>query len=124
MNPLPVAIGAAAAAALIAFGGVFAMQRTLRGARDQHSKRPALWNRFYAMNWGETTTNNYGFAPADGAHPQRFQHQLYRELLRLRRELPRELEVACDEEARTLELRRGRATLRVDFADETVELDA
>ena len=41
---------------------------------------------------------------------------LYVRLLRLRRELPRELEVAVDEEARTLALRRGRATLRVDFA--------
>ena len=50
--------------------------------------------------------------------------ELYARLLRLRRELPRELEVACDEQARTLELRRGRATLRADFANETVELDA
>jgi maltooligosyltrehalose trehalohydrolase len=50
--------------------------------------------------------------------------ELYRTLLRLRRELPRELEVACDEERRTLELRRGRAVLRADFANETVELDA
>jgi hypothetical protein len=47
---------------------------------------------------------------------------LYRELLRLRRELPRELEVDADEAARTLTLRRGRATLRADFARETVEL--
>jgi maltooligosyltrehalose trehalohydrolase len=50
--------------------------------------------------------------------------ELYRRLLRLRRELPRELQVSFDEEARTLELRRGRATLRADFANETVELDA
>jgi len=49
---------------------------------------------------------------------------LYARLLRLRRELPRELEVACDEEGRTLELRRGRTTLKADFARETVELDA
>jgi hypothetical protein len=48
---------------------------------------------------------------------------LYVELLRLRRELPRELEVSFDEQARTLELRRGRATLRADFRGETVELD-
>ena len=47
---------------------------------------------------------------------------LYGELLRLRRELPRELEVACDEQARTLTLRRGRATLRADFVAETVVL--
>ena len=50
--------------------------------------------------------------------------ELYVRLLRLRRELPRQVEVAVDEEARTLEVRRGRATLRVDFANETVELDA
>jgi len=48
---------------------------------------------------------------------------LYVELIRLRRELPRELEVSFDDRARTLELRRGRATLRADFAGETVELD-
>ncbi|MEO5575667.1 MAG: alpha-amylase family glycosyl hydrolase [Gaiellaceae bacterium] len=50
--------------------------------------------------------------------------QLYVDLIRLRRELPRELEVACDEVARTLELRRGRALLRVDFANETVTLES
>lgn len=48
----------------------------------------------------------------------------YVRLLRLRRELPHELEIAVDEVARTLELRRGRATLRADFANESVELDA
>jgi hypothetical protein len=47
---------------------------------------------------------------------------LYVDLLRLRRELPRELEIAYDEDARTLELRRGRATLRADFAHETVDV--
>ena len=49
--------------------------------------------------------------------------ELYVRLLRLRRELPDELAVSVDEDARTLALRRGRATLRVDFANETVELD-
>jgi ubiquinone/menaquinone biosynthesis C-methylase UbiE len=82
MNPLPVALGAAAIAAAIALGGSAAFRRFLRGARNNHAKRPALWNRFYAMEWGETSTNNYGFAPADGDHPQRFQHQMYRELLK------------------------------------------
>jgi maltooligosyltrehalose trehalohydrolase len=47
---------------------------------------------------------------------------LYRELLRLRRELPDELAVAVDEERRTLVLRRGRAMLDVDFANLRVEL--
>jgi ubiquinone/menaquinone biosynthesis C-methylase UbiE len=96
------ATGAAfAAAAGLAFVGTRAARRALRKARDDHSKRPALWNRFYAVDWGDTTTNNYGFSPAEGAHPQRFQHQMYRELLqRLRgnRKLTRGmklLEVSC-----------------------------
>lgn len=83
MNPVWLALGAVAAVALLALGGPVLLRRTMRRARNQHSKRPALWNRFYAMNWGETTTNNYGFAPAQGDHPQRFQHQMYREMLRL-----------------------------------------
>jgi maltooligosyltrehalose trehalohydrolase len=49
--------------------------------------------------------------------------ELYARLLRLRRELPHELEVEADEDARTLTLRRGRATLRADFANETVYLN-
>ena len=49
--------------------------------------------------------------------------ELYARLLRLRRELPRELEVACDEQTRTLELRRGRAVLRADFTNEAVCLN-
>ena len=46
---------------------------------------------------------------------------LYRELLALRRELPRELEAEADEEARVLRLRRGDATLVADFATRRVE---
>ena len=75
-----------------------------------------------------------GFTAADVPDPQapetfersrlqpRPADELVARLLRLRRELPRELEVRFDEDARTLELRRGAATLRVDFATETVEL--
>jgi maltooligosyltrehalose trehalohydrolase len=48
---------------------------------------------------------------------------LYRDLLRLRRTLPPELVVDADEQLRTLTLRRGRATLRADFANDTVSLD-
>jgi len=47
---------------------------------------------------------------------------IYRRLLALRRELPREVEVSADEEARTLTVRRGRAELFADFANTTVEL--
>ena len=73
------AIGAGAAVGTVASKAV---QRRMRAARDDHSNRPALWNRFYSIDWGDTTTNNYGFAPAEGHHPQRFQHQMYRELFR------------------------------------------
>ncbi len=48
----------------------------------------------------------------------------YKRLLALRRELPREVEVEADEQARTLTVRRGRAELRADFANTTVELRA
>lgn len=91
--------GGLAAAALAIAGGPSGVRRYLRRLRDDHSNRPGLWNRFYAFDWGETTTNNYGFAPAEGSDPQRFQHQLYREMLKL---LPkpsanpaRLLEVSC-----------------------------
>jgi maltooligosyltrehalose trehalohydrolase len=53
-------------------------------------------------------------------HP-REPDQLYRDLLALRRELPRELEAEADEEAQVLRLRRGDATLVADFANRRVE---
>ena len=46
---------------------------------------------------------------------------LYRELLELRRELPRELEAEADEEEKVLRLRRGDATLVADFGRRRVE---
>ena len=83
----------------------FVMRRSvkfaLRNVRNDHAKRPALWNRFYSIDWGDTTTNNYGYAPAEGDHPQRFQHQMYLQLLnRLREEREvrpgmKLLEVSC-----------------------------
>lgn len=58
-----------------------AMQRRWQRLRRDRSRRPALWNRFYSVDWGETATNNYGYAPATGDHPERFQHQMYLEML-------------------------------------------
>ena len=50
---------------------------------------------------------------------------LYRELLRLHRELPRDLEVLeADDDTKRLRLRRGDVTLAVDFAAKTVELSS
>ena len=57
---------------------------------------------------------------SEGREPE----PLYRELLRLHRELPRELEVVeADDEAKRLVLRRGAVTLTADFAHTTVTLD-
>jgi len=47
---------------------------------------------------------------------------LYRELISLRRELPREAEARWDEGARTLTVRRGDVTLVADFAAKTAEI--
>jgi len=49
---------------------------------------------------------------------------LYRELLALRRGLPREVEAEADEEAKVLRLRRGGATLIADFANRRVEFSS
>jgi maltooligosyltrehalose trehalohydrolase len=46
----------------------------------------------------------------------------YRELLRLRRETPGEIEVEVEGEGETLHLRRGRVELVADFARKTAEL--
>lgn len=47
---------------------------------------------------------------------------LYRELLALRRELPRELEVEVDEDANVLRLRRGGVELVADFGAKQVDI--
>jgi SAM-dependent methyltransferase len=80
MMALWFAVGAIGAGAALATLAVKTVQWRMREARDDHTNRPALWNRFYSIDWGDTTTNNYGYAPAEGHHPQRFQHQMYREL--------------------------------------------
>ena len=54
----------------------------------------------YELPWAEVTTNNYGFAPAPGDHPERFQLQMYAELhKRLRAaegvKTARLLEISC-----------------------------
>jgi maltooligosyltrehalose trehalohydrolase len=58
----------------------------------------------------------------DRSHGDDELRAFYRELLVLRRELPREVEVEVDEQARTVCARRGRAELVADFANATVEL--
>ena len=90
-----------AGVAVAAYGTAYTVQRALRWARNDHSNRPALWDRFYAFDWGDTATNNYGYAPAGGQDPERFQHEMYLQLLeRLRAERAIQpglklLEVSC-----------------------------
>jgi ubiquinone/menaquinone biosynthesis C-methylase UbiE len=65
------------------------------------SRREELYDRIYSMEWGDTTTNNYGFAPAEGHQRERFQTQLYTELLNLLDDrldfgrIARVLEISC-----------------------------
>ena len=45
--------------------------------------RPELYDLMYSLRWGDAVTNNYGFAPAETDKPERFQLQLYAELIKL-----------------------------------------
>ena len=65
---------AASGALLVDFG--------LRRLKASHGRRAKLWERLYGLAWGEVTTNNYGYAPADGSSPERFQLQMYLEHLK------------------------------------------
>jgi SAM-dependent methyltransferase len=100
-NALLLAAGGLPIAIFALARGPAAVRRHFRRVRNDHRGRWALWNSFYSVDWGDTTTNNYGYAPAEGSDPQRFQHQLYRELLKLlQNEMPaarplRLLEVSC-----------------------------
>jgi SAM-dependent methyltransferase len=52
-------------------------------ARNRGKSKSQLYNFLYGMRWGDTTTNNYGFAPAWGEIPEKFQLQMYTELYHL-----------------------------------------
>lgn len=66
-----------------------------------NAQREVLYDRLYSMHWGRTTTNNYGFAPAKGGEAERFQLQLYAELMDRINEhrddsrITRVLEISC-----------------------------
>ena len=65
---------------------VWFRMRTLIGlirSKAVGEDRDYLWNLLYGLNWTGTTTNNYGFAPAESDGPERFQLQMYYELLKL-----------------------------------------
>ena len=58
--------------------GMLALRMMIRGRR-----REGRYDLLYSLRWGETTTNNYGFAPAETGDSECFQLQLYAELLKL-----------------------------------------
>ena len=68
---------------------------------NRNAPREVLYDRLYSLQWGKTTTNNYGFAPARGDEVERFQLQLYAELMDRINEyrngscIARVLEISC-----------------------------
>lgn len=72
------ALSVAALLLALAFGAPALLRRRKR----RHADRAALWERLYGLDWGAVTTNNYGFAPAEGEAPERHQFQMYAEHLK------------------------------------------
>jgi ubiquinone/menaquinone biosynthesis C-methylase UbiE len=54
-----------------------------RWKKIRWKSRPELYDILYSLPWGYTVFNNYGFAPAETHGPERFQLQLYGELIKL-----------------------------------------
>lgn len=63
-------------------GGI-ACETVLPWLKGKHQNRSELYDMLYSLDWGEATLNNYGFAPAEGYHPERFQLQMYDELYKI-----------------------------------------
>ncbi len=73
------------AAALLAVALAIAGQLFLRLRRLRRKSRSDLYETLYGLDWGSVTTNNYGFAPSSAAGPERYQLQMYTELVGLLR---------------------------------------
>jgi SAM-dependent methyltransferase len=86
----------------LAIAGVLALAGLgVRRARALRGSRRAQHELLYGLAWGDTTTNNYGFAPSELKSPERFQLQLYAELGKL-------LEADSGRPLRLLEISCGR----------------
>jgi ubiquinone/menaquinone biosynthesis C-methylase UbiE len=68
---------------LIVLAGILAAGVLTPWIMTRGSRREGLYDLLYSLRWGEATTNNYGYAPAETGDPERFQLQLYAELLKL-----------------------------------------
>ncbi|HEV2817404.1 MAG TPA: class I SAM-dependent methyltransferase [Allosphingosinicella sp.] len=76
-------MGALLLLSLLAAAALYVVRLKSRLERNAYQERDRLWEWFYGLDWGDVGTNNFGFAPAEGDGPERFQHQMYLELLRL-----------------------------------------
>lgn len=101
MTGLYATIAAILTAAALAASAYLARSWLKARKRSRGRERNRLWELFYGLDWGDVTTNNYGFAPAEGQAPERHQLQMYAELLKMLRESGRLrshmdlLEVSC-----------------------------
>ena len=68
---------------LILLAGSLAAGTLVFWVRTHGRPREGLYDLLYSLRWGQTTTNNYGFAPAETGDVECFQLQLYAELLKL-----------------------------------------
>ena len=68
---------------LILLAGSLAAGTLVFWVRTHGRRREGLYDLLYSLRWGQTTTNNYGFAPAETGDVECFQLQLYAELLKL-----------------------------------------
>lgn len=75
------------------------LQRRFRAQLKSLDGRARLWNRLYGWDWGNQSTNNYGYAPATLTHPEKYQLELYRALFAMADNqtgtCPDILEVSC-----------------------------
>jgi ubiquinone/menaquinone biosynthesis C-methylase UbiE len=68
---------------VIVLAGVLAAGMLALWVVTRARRREELYDLLYSLPWGETAANNYGFAPAETGDPERFQLQMYDELLKL-----------------------------------------
>ena len=89
------------------------LRTTLGGSRRKQ------FDLVYGLDWGDTTTNNYGFAPSQLDSPERFQLQMYDSLCEMLEKRGwagpgRVLEISCGRAGGLAHLaRRLRATFTV-----------
>ncbi len=85
--------------------GVWAMLRALDASRRQQ------YDLIYALDWGDAATNNYGYAPSSRTSPERYQLEMYEQLVGLLHcasigPVQRILEISCGRGGGLLHLQR------------------